>query len=194
MPETLRNETSDEGEQATSDEGGNRATPQVSAASNLNPDDYLTITQCVDLVTAAADILAARSGIDALGWEEAIRLLDRLRSATETIKTMDSLITRHVYLTGEHGDHIIEGLGKVKVSRSRDRRAWDERGVAQAVLDAHMEERSGEMPTDLWDVAEWLLEVYGVSYCRVTPLRAMGLDPAAFCEDTPGKPTVTIHS
>lgn len=149
----------------------------------------------LNLLDAASEGLndtVTLGGMAKLDPEDTIRLLDRLRTITHRLGQVDANLVRHTYVTGEHGDLEVEGVGRVKVQRSRDRRAWDERGVAQAVIDKRMEARGGEMPNEPWEVAEWLLETFGISYCRVTPLRAMGLDPEMFCESTPGKPTVTL--
>lgn len=155
--------------------------------------EAMTLPDGVALVRAAVDRLddLAR-GVDRLDWQEATRLLRDLRDALVIAGSLDHALVRHIYLTGEHGKQVVEGVGQVQISRGRDRRKWDERGVVQAVLDARMTERGGEMPNEPWEVAEWLLEVLGVGYCRVTPLRAMGIDPANYCEDTPGNLQVSL--
>jgi len=158
--------------------------------------DRMSLQTAVSVLTAAADqlsVAAARDGIDALDWEAATRALADLRDGIETARQVDSLLVRHIYLHGPHGKNAAEldGIGPVSIGRSQERKNWDERGVARAVIDARMADTAGEAP-DPWDVAEWLLEVYGVSYCRVTPLRALGLEPKAFCEEIPGKPTVQL--
>lgn len=153
----------------------------------------LTLDTATAMAAAVANQLsvAAAGAIEALDIEQCIRLLDQLRRAVATIQQVDALLVRQAYLRGEHGKQVIDGIGVVEISRSRDRKHWDERGVARAVIDAKMADTTGESP-DPWDVAEWLLEVYGINYVRVTPLRALGLEPKAFCEETPGKPTVQL--
>lgn len=158
------------------------------------PDlESLTVEQTIDLFAAAAkQVLALRTeAITDLDWVDAVRQLDQLRQALWDARAIESALVHHIYMTGEHGDQEVDGIGMVKVTRSRDRRHWDERGVARAVIDARMADSDGTAP-DPWDVAEWLLEVYGVDYCRVTPLRALGLEPKAFCDDTPGTPSVQL--
>lgn len=164
--------------------------PEPAPTPDLNA---LTLTQAVELFAAAADRLSETAHRELMGtsWTDAVHLLDRLRAAGRTGAQVDAALVRHIYLTGEHGKRVIDGIGEINVARSRDRTKWDERGVARAVIDARMADSVGELP-DPWDVAEWLLEVYGVSYCRVTPLRALGIEPKAFCEDEPGKPTVQL--
>lgn len=155
--------------------------------------DNLTLEQAINLFTAAADRLSETTTKALMGtsWQDTIRLLSRLRAAGRTAGQVDAVLVKHIYLTGEHGDQVVDGVGRVGIGRSRERTHWDERGVARAVIDAHMADTTGEAP-DPWAVAEWLLEVYGVNYVRVTPLRGLGLEPKAFCDETPGKPTVQL--
>lgn len=163
----------------------------------LLPDDPAErLAAAVELFVQCAEVVNTEGlhGVPDTDWQDGVRLLARIRYAMDQAGYVQSSLTTHVYLTGEHGDQDVEGVGRVKIARGRDRTKWDERGVVQAVLDAKMQERGGEMPNDPWDVAEWLLEVLGVGYCRVTPLRALGLDPKLFCEDTPGKVGVQLPS
>lgn len=169
--------------------------PDAAAVPEQLPETTLPVA--AELIALAAERLstAAAGVIDGLDWEDCVRLLDLLRGAVETVNQVDSLLVRQAYLRGPHGRNSAEldGIGLISISRSKDRKAWDERGVARAVIDKHMEaaENLGEAP-DPWTVAEWLLEVYGVQYVRVTPLRALGLEPGAFCEEITGKPTVQL--
>jgi hypothetical protein len=163
--------------------------------ASLLPDPGPPMPVAAELVALAADRLstAATGVIESLDWEDCVRLLDTLRDAVRTIQQVDSLLVRQAYLKGPHGKNAaeVDGIGLVSISRSKDRKNWDERGVAQAVIDARMADTTGEAP-DPWTVAEWLLEVYGINYVRVTPLRALGLEPEAFCEEITGKPTVQL--
>lgn len=160
-----------------------------------HPPAPVTLPIAVEVVQTSADRLstAAAGAIESLDWEDAVRLLDTLRAAAHTIGQVDSLLVRQAYLRGPHGKNAAEldGIGLVSIGRSADRKHWDERGVARAVIDAKMADTTGEAP-DPWEVAEWLLETFGVGYCRVTPLRALGLEPEAFCDTMPGKPTVSL--
>jgi len=150
--------------------------------------------QLLDLATERLSEVAV-GNIETLDWEEAVRHLAQLRAAVGSLQELDSLLVRRIYLAGPHGKDVAEldGIGRISIGRSQEREHWDERGVARAVIDRHMANTTGEAP-DPWDVAEWLLEVYGVKYCRLTPLRALGLEPDAFCDTTPGKPVVSLPS
>lgn len=122
--------------------------------------------------------------------DDVLRRLHRLRAGLKHAQSVEAGLVRSAYLNGEHGNVQVDGLPPAKVTRGRDRTKWDERGVAQAVLDVHMAELGGVAPADPWTVVEWLLAVYGVQYVRVTPLREMGLEPEAFCDSVPGKISV----
>lgn len=150
----------------------------------------------VETLRDAADALntAALGTVETTDWQDAIRYLADLRDATDHIGAVTAGLTRHVYLTGEHGDVDVDGVGRVKIARARDRKEWDSRGAVFAYIDARMVAREGELP-DPTDVAEWVMDVLPATAstsCKVTPLRAVGLDPKAFCEDKPGKIGVTL--
>ena len=130
-----------------------------------------------------------------MGWEDTVKVLAVLRDVKWLLGVVDTSLVRHVYLNGEHGKQLIDGVGQVQVSRSRDRREWDGPAVARAVIDAKMQDSDGTMP-DPMDVAEWLLAVFPADRVRVTPLRELGIDPVEhdMCVDTPGRPAVSIPS
>lgn len=143
----------------------------------------------------AAEVLSQNAmdpDVAKVDWQEAVRMLDRLRRATDLIGSVHDALVMHVYLTGEHGDQEVEGVkGMVRIARGRDRRSWEVDRTALAVVEAKMQEREGEMP-DPEEVVEWLLEVLHVDYARVTPMRGLGLDPKEFCQDRPGKVGVQL--
>lgn len=181
-----------------SDQAENHATPQVRGVVRAPPDDPLpglTITQAVDLFLAAAehlDTAASYEAVRVLDHETILRLLDRLRAATRIAGDLDRTLTGAAYAKGR-GDHIIDGIGLVTVSRTTDRKGWDERGIAQGVIDAKMAQHhaDGTMP-DPWEVIDWFLEVCHVDYARLGALRALGLDPDAYSDAIPGRPQVRL--
>ena len=144
---------------------------------------------------------ATGGGIDALSWEEATRVLADLREAMTTLSQIDAALVRHLYLTGPHGDIEVEGVGVVKVYRTNDRKDWDHDEWKQDVRAAILEERaiagsvvdtaSGEV-IDLYDLLEQVQNVHGAQAPKVTALRALGLNPEAYCDERPGKPSVQI--
>lgn len=144
-----------------------------------------------EVAFAALHVTKEATSLSELPPEEAMRILYGLRDAIDHLRDVDAALVQHIYLHGEHGDVRLEGLPPAKVTRGRDRKDWDARGAAFAYVDSKMVERHGETP-DPAEVASWVLEVVGASYCRVTPLRAVGLDPEAFCESSPGRLSVTF--
>lgn len=150
------------------------------------------LLEAIMAVSIAAEHLT-RAATDLPDAEQSLRLLHLLRKAIDHARDVDAALVQHIYLAGEHGDVRVEGLPPAKVQRARDRKNWDERGAVFAYLerrlDEHTFEHDGEYP-DPSTVASWVLEVVGVSYCRVTPLRDRGLDPADFCDETPGRISV----
>lgn len=153
--------------------------------------DLLTAAQVAE---AAADALLDATGpspIADLDWTQTVQTLAVIRSAIDTLRDLDALLVTHAYKTRPGRYAEVEGLGRVETSRSSPYKKWDERGVAQAVLDAHLENTDGIAP-DPWTVVEWLLEVYGVQYCRVGALQALGLKPDNYAERQQSKPVVTF--
>lgn len=150
----------------------------------------------VEAVLHAAEQLntAALGTIDATDPTDAICYLDQLRDTTDHIGTVVAGLTKHVYLTAEHGDQDIPGVGRVWVGRSRDRKEWDSRGAVFAYIDAKMIAAEGELP-DPTVVADWVMDVLPATAstsCKVSGLKAVGLDPKVFCEEKPGKISVTL--
>lgn len=162
--------------------------------AELNEDDPQTaLAVAVEIAVRAGENLASASlaiGPD-LSAEDALRRLHRLRQAIEQCQLVDAALVRHIYLNGEHGDVSLDGLPVAKVTRGRDRKSWDSRGAVFAYLDQRLSGADGELP-DPMDVAAMVLDLVGVGYVRVTPLRSAGLDPDAFCDSSPGRLSVTF--
>lgn len=160
--------------------------------SNLSPDDAMDL-----LAAALAKVLEAAAGptgIAGMDAEAALRYLRRLRDCTADLGRLDNDLERHVYLIGRHGKQVLDGVGGVSVYRTDARERWDERGVAQAVVDVRMGERGGEIPDDPWEVAEWLLEVFGIGYVRKTALRSLGIPREPFYSSEVGRPKVQFDT
>lgn len=146
-------------------------------------------------------LLGSLGGEESITWLEALTILDALRKTVTSLLQSDAGLVRYLYLTAPHGDTEVEGIGVVGIRRSNDRNAWDHDGWKHDVRAALLEEygygdglvdvQSGEM-VDVLDLLTALQDVHGASAPKVTKLRALGLDPAAYCEEVPGKPSVTI--
>lgn len=159
------------------------------------PPSTPDLPTAVAVLTAASEMVnaAAMGAIDGLAWKEAATLLRELRATvTNHIGPLDASLVRHLYMKAPHGQTEVEGLGVIEVRRTQDRKNWSERGAVFDYVGAKIQENGGEMP-DPETVAEWVLEIAGIGYIRVTPLRAARLDPEDYCTSEPGKPTVTFR-
>lgn len=141
---------------------------------------------------SALRVSTEATGLDQLDAETCMRILYALRAGLEHLRDVEAGLVNRIYLAGPHGmDVRVEGLPPAIVGRSKNRKGWDERGAAFAYLDSKMAARDGEAP-DPGEVVDWMLELFGVNYVRTTPLKAVGLQVDAFCEETPGKPQVSF--
>lgn len=148
----------------------------------------------VEALAKAGELLniVAKGAIENLAWDDALDLLHTIRTTlTEHVNPIDASLTRHIYLTGPHGDVEVDGIGVVGIRRNNDRKSWDERSALFAMLDSRMAARGGEQP-DPAEVIEWVLEVAGIQYLRVNALKAVGLRADDYCETTPGKVAVSL--
>lgn len=152
--------------------------------------------------TTPTGIEKLEAGVDLLDGEvrrakdgdSALRLLYDLRQVLGSLHVLEASLIQTAYLHGEHGDVRIEGLPPVKVTRGRDRREWDPRGAVFAYLGAKLEAVEGEYP-DPRTVADWVMEVLPANAstsCKVTALRAAGIEPKDYCIESPGRLTVTF--
>ena len=140
-------------------------------------------------------------GIGGLPWEDAIQALSDLRVAQVTIARIDAALVRHLYLVAPHGDVEVEGVGMVGIRRSTDRKEWDHDEWKHDVRSHLLEQRglpsfladpgTGEV-VDVLDLLQAAQDVHGAQAPKVTKIRALGLEPQAYCSETPGKPSVTI--
>lgn len=132
-----------------------------------------------------------------VGWRTAAALLRRVREARKRLATLEQALEAHIAVQMRH-DGIrggygqpTEGVGLVEWNRSRKRSNWQHRDLASAVIDAHMVATGGEAP-DPYTVRDWILESAAPAYWRVTPLRAIGINPDDYSLSEPGVPTVKI--
>jgi hypothetical protein len=143
-----------------------------------------------DLAIMAQQVGKSALRMDEISAEGALRCLHDLRSSLRLLNQVDANLCTRAYIAGEHGEVRVDGIPPAKVQRGRNRKDWDERGAVFAYVDAKMRERDGEL-TDPAEVASWVLEVLS-GHCRVTPLRAAGLDVSDYCTESPGKIGVTF--
>lgn len=146
----------------------------------------------LDLLAEAADAVnTALAGLADVPALDALHLLADLRKATAVLGQLDAALATHLYLHGEHGEQLVDGIGKVRIYRTREREQWAKPELARAVVDARMRAINGEV-TDPHTVVDWLLEALAIDYARKTALRAIGLDPGDYYTSEPGVPKVSI--
>lgn len=139
---------------------------------------------------ALTEVDEALREVSAVDFEDLALILVETRKALDSLRRVESELVKAVGKTGRYGLVEVPGVGAFKIARSKDRKAWDDRGIVGALIDTHMEARGGELPDTPWTVAEWVLEAAGIAYWRTGALKAQGLDPGDFCTETPGRLTV----
>lgn len=140
-----------------------------------------------NLNAAAALVAEADLSLDP---EDSLRILHALRKATAILADVDAALVQRIYLAGEHGDVRVEGLPAARVQRGRERKSWDTRGAVLDYLGARLADVVDIEPGHATRVANMILDVAGVSYCKVTALRDVGLSIDDYCESQPGKISV----
>jgi hypothetical protein len=85
-------------------------------------------------------------------------------------------------IMGEHGARRIDldHVGTFERKRSTTRRAWQTGDLAARLVSDAMARDVIHHPSDVVDL---LLECASISGFKVTPLRALGLDPSEWCEE-----------
>ena len=171
-------------------------------ATDATPTERLS-DAIANLVAAAQAVNTEALGtLNELPWEIAAGMLRVLRAiTTDHLGPIDASLVRHLYMTGEHGDTELDGIGIISIRRTRDRKEWDattwQHDVRGAVIEKHVAGNTNlyDLDGNEYNVAELLdraQAVHGAQAPKVTALRGLGLDPSAYCEDRPGKPTVTF--
>lgn len=149
--------------------------------------DSMTLEQAAEVYAeAGARLLAAYDDEPT----QPFHVLRTIRRGIARGRDVDALICKHLVAT-QYGEHIIDGIGPVKVRRTQASVHWDERGTAFAWVAHKMEQVGGEL-VDPETVVDWLLEAAAVSYYRKGALRAAGLDPRDFYTSEPGNPAVDL--
>lgn len=160
--------------------------PDASAPSTKDPAG--TPEDAVAWARSAADALnTALKGYSPEDWTDAARLLYDLRKVTGTLHALDAGLVQWLYLHGEHGIHLrVDGIpGDLSITRGRAKERWEGEAAAKDYVGARIRALGGEVP-DPEQVIEWVLEVVPAARCRVTPLRAAGLDVEDYRVSEPG--------
>lgn len=148
-----------------------------------------------DLSLAVEALDKASADFDSLTVQEAVEHLSVVKEDITTLRQLEAALERWVAecFKAEGWRDAVEfpGLGTVEVRRSRNRTAWDHEMVRTDWLNRYLSERDGEIP-DPFEFVQDFLRVASVGSYKVRGLRASGMDPADYCSEEPGTPTVQI--
>lgn len=140
----------------------------------------------------------ADGGVDWLHITEGdlASLADDLATAkalTEAARTVQSQIEQACAkaLEGTRGPVELPGIGTLQRRNGALRKSWDHQRLAPVVAQAAMAVYDADADGPMAEyVASKLVEAAGLSYWRVGVLRGFGLDPATYCDESYGQPTV----
>lgn len=166
----------------------------------IDPVETLVDFVEVSAATLAADSAARAGAADLPGL--AI-LLASVRRARATLAFLESEVETLVANLMASNVVVIPEVGVLERRGGRKRTAWDHSRLASMLAARIADQRrvdpeTGEVlarpPGRLaQDVVDEVLACAGVSYWKVGELRARKVDPAAFCEEEPGRATVGIR-
>lgn len=118
------------------------------------------------------DVLTAAAEADR---ERLIRLHQEIEGLISELRTVGyDAEQAAVPLIGFKEEVMVDGLGAFKVSRKGNKTTWDHERTATHAVDAWMAQADDIGHPK--DVALAVLKLAGVSYWRVTELKALGLD------------------
>ena len=155
-----------------------------------------------DLRQIIGQLDAARAELVAAGRRDDLAVgLAQLRTLLADLRILANAVEDDVVaLLGDDRAADVAGLGRIERKRGTDRRAWDWDLLLPRLIRLALDpDDTGEIGTAADVVQEMralLVDVIGLTPSRgprVTPLRAMGLDPDEWCETKPGRTTVQIH-
>ena len=190
--------------------------PKPQAADNWDPEmGELKASVLTDNLAAVRENLAEGDTMlaDACRWLEERDDLQALADLAATVQDLKrSLAVAEAYISRTAGavrssgvtppDALTDGR-PFELRRSTTRKRWDHGGWKSAVLNAVLERHevakgdvtvnasTGE-PVDVPAIIQAAQEVHGSTSPRVTNLKALGIDPGDFCEETPGPWSVSV--
>ena len=159
----------------------------------------------VDVVEAAGpSILAEKERLAGCADTAGLaRLLAAVRHARASLAFIESELETALAAAMPGPVVAVDGVGVLERRGGRKRSNWDHARLASMLAARVADQRrvdpeTGEVlarpPGRLaQDVVDELLACAGVSYWKVGELRARKVDPAAFCEEAPGRQTVGIR-
>lgn len=158
----------------------------------------------LDVVDAGAPALANEGALMAAAGDLAglATLFASVRRVRATLAFVEAELETAVAGLMPSATVAVAGVGVLERRGARKRTAWDHPRLASLLAarvgDRRFDPATGEElvrpPAVLaQDVADELLACAGVSYWKVSELRARHVDPASFCEEEAGRTTVGIR-
>ncbi len=117
-------------------------------------------------------------------------ILVAIRDCKADLTILQKKVEQELVQTAGKKRFVVEGLGEVEVRKSTKRNEWDHEGltrvlVAMAADERIVDEQTGEYEREADAVARVISECAGISYWRVTPLRARHIQVDEFCHEEP---------
>lgn len=124
-----------------------------------------------------------------------VSMLDAVRDMVNTLKTTDEQIVEA--LVKKMGDPVSIGGAVAEVKWGKPRKQWETEKlgalVSEEILTRAIDPETGALEVPVSQLIQRLLNFVGVSYWKVTALKALGIDPDEFCEVGPAKASVVIR-
>ncbi len=117
-------------------------------------------------------------------------ILAAIRDCKADLTILQKKVEQELVAVAGKKRFVVEGMGEVEVRKSTKRNEWDHEGLARVLTAMAADERivdteTGEYERESDAVARVLTECAGISYWRVTPLRARHIQVDEFCHEEP---------
>jgi hypothetical protein len=124
-----------------------------------------------------------------------VSVLDAVRDLGYTLKSIDESVVEA--LTDKVGDPVsVDGV-VAEVKWSKPRKQWENERLAplvsEEIIAKAIDPETGTLTVPVSQLIPQLLQYVGVSYWKVTALKALGLNPDEFCEVGKAKPSVVLR-
>lgn len=161
--------------------------PKRAGAVQADVDEFVDY---VRKLAEVAGVLKERAEVaaPALTFEEAIDLFDRCSGSISKVQSAQGSLGSRIGGLWEAGTTAVvelkdEGVEIIATHHREDRREWDHKAIAHAVVRARLAllAEQGLPAPDPYVVVDWLLEAELPSYWRLQELDRLGIDSSEFC-------------
>lgn len=141
-------------------------------------------------VTALGETISATEYLGATDTAEVLREVRKARKALADLEAiMESQVVRKAEAEGRREFALSDG-SVVQFRGGTDRKDWDHRGLAYAVVRAVQVDQSTGEVLSTEQVVDRLLDTAAVSYWRVGALKPLGVQPNDYCTTSKGRRTI----